>query len=87
MIVQPWKELANIERHLEIEQNFYTEERFAKRDDGFYCIKKEINKKSIDISDDDLICMPRSKGRSAKRKGTGFSMKEYLQIPFTFMLK
>jgi len=65
MIDRPWEELEKIESHLGISERFFTKERFAKRSDGYYCIKKSLSE-IPNISDKDLICMPSSKGRSAK---------------------
>ena len=65
MIDRPWEELAKVETHLGISKRFFTKERFSKRSDGYYCIKKTLSE-SEEISDENLICMPSSKGRSSK---------------------
>ena len=65
MIDRPWEELEKVESHLGISKRFFIKERFAKRSDGYYCIKKTLSEIK-NISDKDLICMPSSKGRSSK---------------------
>lgn len=72
MIEEPWAELQKIESHIGIDDPFFVKERFAKRADGYYCIRKTLPKHQSDLPPDesDLICMPNSKGRSSKIKNS-----------------
>ena len=47
--VQPWQSLAEIERKLfpEEEDLFYTQNRFHKREDGYYCLVEDISELKI----------------------------------------
>ena len=62
--VEPWKSLSDIERNLfPDEKNLYfTNERFYKRDDGYYCLVIDL-KEERNVTN--LVCMPQSKGRSS----------------------
>ena len=47
---KPWIATGQIQKKLNL-QNYFTEERFAQREDGFFCIKPENPEK-------ELSCMP-----------------------------
>ena len=78
---QPWVTLSKIERVLfpKKKVRYFTENRFHKRDDGYYCLVK-VKKGSYGFfqgsnlifqrigqkrEGDNLLCLPKSKGRSA----------------------
>ena len=62
--MEPWKPLSEFERTLfPNEKNlFFTEDRFHQRDDGYYCLVIDLKAPK---NDENLVCMPRSKGRSS----------------------
>ena len=61
--VEPWTVLAKVERALFPDEKdlFFIEKRFHKRDDGYYCVVKDLN---FTPSSSNLLCMPETKGRS-----------------------
>lgn len=52
---QPWKLFQRLEKYLQVE-SFFEEANFARREDGFYCVK---------MDNEELDCLPPSKGRSS----------------------
>ena len=61
--VEPWLPLADVERALFPDEKnlFFTDKRFHKRDDGYYCLVRNLKAPRIAAN---LVCMPKSKGRS-----------------------
>ena len=60
--VRPWIATSQIERKMNLD-SYFTEDRFAQREDGFYCIKSDNPEK-------DLSCMPSYKGVTGLGKKT-----------------
>ena len=50
---EPWKEMKRLKDKIGLEPFFY-EKRFGKREDGFWCVKKNTNSDAAD----NLVCMP-----------------------------
>lgn len=67
---EPWLEIKRLKDKIGLNAFFY-EKRFGKREDGFWCVKKNTNSDA----EDNLVCMP----------GTGLNIScflEKLQIIF-----
>ncbi|CBY07273.1 unnamed protein product [Oikopleura dioica] len=62
---EPWLEIKRLKDKIGLNAFFY-EKRFGKREDGFWCVKKNTNSDA----EDNLVCMPESKGRSKHGKET-----------------
>ena len=67
MLEEPWKEFQKVESFIGLKDNYFVKERFARRSDGYYCIRKTLPKYPSDTPlESELNCMPSSKGRSSK---------------------
>ena len=62
--MKPWEPLGKIERALFPDEKdlYFTEKRFHKRDDGYYCLIKDLNLPTIGPN---LLCLSK-RGKSKK---------------------